>query len=391
MKKFILFIATLFVIINSIGQTVYPQTGFLFYNNNNFSINNYSPFVLPYAPPLPNRLEGYSQLNDSSCPNIPVVFSTDGINVHRGSDGVVVASGLLGNPTSTNAATIVPISGSRALIITTTSFASATNPAYSSILNYIGNCSSGYTFSMPLVTKNLQLTSLTGVTNICEKVTVMKILGSLDYWLLMHEATNTAGGSNKFLVFRISYTTGSISPVADYNVGSMVRKIGGKGQMQAILGQFGGSATYLVGAAYFVRPGSMGGATDFVYLNPLTGVVTFRETINYTSLRPYGLEFSSAATFAYVTYRNVFQTMTRYNCAPGTIAPGLTNTFASPTPFKRFGQIQRLDNDAIAVPLRGSANLMFMPSSSNIASFPASVTTTTGGGNFNFGLPNYWR
>jgi hypothetical protein len=394
MKKIFTYIALLFITITANAQTIYPQTGFVFYNNNNFSINNYSPFGLGYATPLPSRLEGYSQLNDSSCPNVPVIFSTDGINVHRGSDGVVIFSGLLGQSNSTNAATIVPISGNRALIITTKNWSSITNEAYSTIITYSGGCSSGYTFTMPAATKNLQLTSITGVTNIAEKVTVMDIPGTLDKWLLMHEATNTGGGSNKFLVFRINYTTGTINSVADYSVGLPVRKIGGKGQMQAILGQsmFGGTA-YIIGAAYFIRPGSIGGATDFLYMNPSTGVVTHRETILHGFRRPYGLEHSRSSDYTYVAFRNINQTMNRYfNYNSGGVAITITpNTFTAPTPLRRFGQLQRTDDDAIYCPFYNSARLFRLPLSSAAASFPSAATNTTGGSNFFFGLPNYWR
>lgn len=389
MKKILLYTLLIFTTALAMAQ-FHPQTGFVFYNNNNFAINNYAGFSLSYSTPLPVRLEGYSQLNDSSCPNVPIIFSTDGINVHRGSDGFIVATGLLGSANSTNAATIVPIAGSRALIITTKSFALAANQAYSSIIGYTGGCTGGYTFVMPAASKNLQLISSTGVTNMAEKVTVMPIAGSTDYWLLMHEATNTGGGSNKYLVFRISYLTGVITAAADYNVGLPIRKIGGKGQMQAVYGQFGGP-TYFIGSAYFIIPGSVGGATDRLRLNPSTGVLTFTETILQGSRRPYGLEFSRSANWLYVSYRNFVQTLTRYDNSLPLSTPGITNAYTTPTPLRRFGQIQRTDNDDIYIPYFNINRMFSLPISSSPTSFSGPITITTGAGNFYFGLPNYWR
>jgi hypothetical protein len=408
MKKFYIYIVLLCFTITANAQ-FYPQEGFLFYNNNNFSISNYTPFGLSYATPLPIRQEGYSQLNDSLCPNSPVIFSTDGINVYRGSDGVIVQTGLLGTggpgfQNSTNAATIVPIAPTstgikRALIITTKWWNSPNNEAYHSLLEFNisgtpASCNT-YAFNMPAATKNLQLTSFTGVTSIAEKVTVLKIPSSNDYWLLMHEATNTGGGSGKFLVFRIIYATGVINAVNDYSVGLPVRKIGGKGQMQGILGQVPGlGSAYFIGAAYFVRPGSLAGATDFLYMNPATGALSLRETILYGFFRrPYGLEFSRSSDYLYVSYRNMAQTMTRYyNYAGGTVAStAITNAFLAPTPLRTFGQLQRTDNDAIYSPLFNSGRLLYVPVSSSPTSFPSSATTTSGSTIFRFGLPNYWR
>jgi hypothetical protein len=105
-----------------------------------------------------------------------LIFSTDGINAYNGDNGSIIpgTTGLLGESNSTNAATIVPISGSRALIITTKAWSNATNISYSSILNYTGSCGS-YTYNMPVITKNVPLPiSATGVTSVCENVTVIK-------------------------------------------------------------------------------------------------------------------------------------------------------------------------------------------------------------------------
>jgi hypothetical protein len=400
MKKFLIYIALFFSAATLDAQIINPQTGFLFYNTGTFSVDNYSAFTMPYT--LPVQQEGYSQLNDSNCSNVPVIFSTNGINVYNGATGVVVASGLLGESNSTNAATIVPIFNNRALIITTKAFSSTTNEAYSSILTYTGSCSVGYTFTMPVITKNIQLTSFTGITSIAEKVTVLRVPGSNDYWLLMHEATNAGGGSGKFLVFRISYTTGTISAVNDYTVGLPVRKIGGKGQMQAIASQDPAlGPIYLVGAAYFIKPTSMGGAVDVLIMNPSTGALSLKETItaSYGWNRPYGLEFSRSGSLLYVASRNVNRTMMRYDAsvAPGTIVttaiPSAYSFIGSPIPNFRFGQLQRTENDAIYAPLFGSNRLMYIPVSSLPASFPAAppATTISGVNPFRFGLPNYWR
>jgi hypothetical protein len=396
MKKFIIYTALFFSTIVANAQiSFYPQTGFVFYNTNTFSVNQYTPFTMPYT--LPNRLEGYAQLNDSSCPNTPIIFSTDGIDVYHGGTGAIVASGLLGQQTSTNAATILPVAGNKALIITTKAFSDANNEAYSSLLNYTGSCG-GYTFTMPAATKNLQLIGGT-VTSFSEKVTVIRKASGNDYWLLMHEATNAGAGSNQYLVFSISYATGVISFSASYNVGLPVKKIGGKGQMQAITAQVPGvTSAYFVGAAHFIRPGSLGGATDVLIMNTLTGALTFKETMLHGFLRPYGLEFSRAGSSLYVAFRNVAKTIFRYDpyVAPGSIFTTMTpSAYGASIPNFRFGQLQRTDNDAIYTALFTTNKLLYIPTSSSLASFPLappSLTTSAPAGTvFRFGLPNYWR
>jgi hypothetical protein len=402
MKKFLIYITLFFSASYLHAQTFYPQTGSIFYNSNTFSVNNYAPFTMPYS--LPNQQEGYAQLNDSACTTgglNPVIFSTNGLNVYNGGTGILepTAAGLLGEPNSTNAATIVPILGGKALIITTKAWSNATNEAYSSIISYVAGSCGVYTLNMPAATKNLQIIGTGGVTSFTEKVSVMRKPTGNDYWLLMHEATNAGIGSNKFLVFSISYATGSITAVAAHNAGLPIKKVGGKGQMQAVLGQDPtiGSA-YLIGAAYFMKPLSMGGATDILIMNPTTGVVTLKETILYGAFRPYGLEFSRSGNYCYVAFRNVLKTIFRYDpyAAPGSIfTTAVPSGYGASVPPFRFGQLQRLDNDMIYTPLFGSNTLLYITASSLPTSFPLAPPSLTvnapAGTVFRFGLPNYWR
>jgi hypothetical protein len=397
MKKFILYIALFCISFSTKAQLGFnPQTGFVFFNSpSTYSISNYSPFAMPYT--LPSQLEGYAQLNDS-CLNTPVIFSTNGIDVFNGATGAVVASGLLGQTNSTNAATIVPISGNRALIITTKNWSSTTNEAYTSILNYTtGVGCSPYSFSMPIATKNIQLIGIGGETNMSEKVTVIPVAGaSGDKWLIMHEASNTATG--KFLVFRINNTTGVTNAISSYNVGLPIQKIGGKGQMQAVPAQVPSiPSPYFIGAAYLRRPSAWGGATDILVFNSVTGAITLKETMLHGSLRPYGLEFSRGSVALYLAFRNAWKTIFRYDpYAGGAIASSLTpSSYGASIPNRRFGQLQCLDNDAIFTPLWNSNNLLYIPNSNNFVSFPLAppsiLATAPATTIFRFGLPNYWR
>jgi hypothetical protein len=399
MKKFFIYIIIFTISFSVNAQSFYPQAGFVFYNSNNFSLSNYSPFTMPYT--LPVQQEGYAQLNDSLCPNSPVIFSTNGINVYNGATGAIVATGLLGEGNSTNAATIVPIAGNRALIITTKAYTNPSNLAYSSIITYTGSCPS-YTFTMPLATKNRQIIGLLpSDTSFTEKVTVLPIAGSNDYWLLMHEASNAALGSDKFIVFRIDYITGTPMAVANYFVGTKIRKVGGKGQMQAIPSQIASGPVYLIGAAYLLKPFSITGAVDVLIMNPSTGALTLKESISYStgsSFRPYGLEFSRSGSFLYVAARNLAKSIKRYNptVGAGTIFTTMQNSlFGGSIPGFRLGQLQRLDNDGIYTPLYLSNKLLNIANSSLATSFPFAPPAVTisnpSGGLFRWGLSNYWR
>jgi hypothetical protein len=408
MKKFFIYTVLFFITITAQAQvTFHPQDGMVFFNNNNYSIDNYNPFNLSYptASLLPNRPEGYAQLNDSACGNVPVIFSTDGINAYNGANGSIIpgTTGLLGESQSTNAATIVPISGSRALIITTKAWSNATNLSYSSILNYTGTCGS-YTYSMPAITKNVPLPpSATGVTAIAEKVTVVKKASGNDYWLIMHEATNAGGGSNKYLVFSINYTSGVITASNDYSIGTFIRKIGGKGQMQAIYSQSAlpTGPGYYIGAAFFIRATSiLYGAADLLSMDASTGALTLKESATSSWARPYGLEFSRSSspsqTYFFIAPRNGVSAMVfRFNASlpAGTVfGTSDASTYTGLPAFRRFGQLQCLDNDAIYAPIRASTTLLYIPNASSTASFPTTTATTwTGLTNFNWGLPNYWR
>jgi hypothetical protein len=120
----------------------------------------------------------------------------------------------------------------------------------------------------------------------------------------MHEATNAGAGSNKYLVYTISYATGLIIPHMDYNQGLLIKKLGGKGQMQAIRAQIPGIIyNHFIGSAYYKRPGGFFGAVDLLYFDATGGSIFLKETIISTWDRPYGLEFDRSGSFMYVGSR----------------------------------------------------------------------------------------
>ncbi len=371
----------------------------IFYNNSAFAIKNYIP--VSFAPILPIQPEGYSQLNDT-CNNSLVVFSSNGIRVHDGLGADVTGTpSLLGSPSSTNAATIVNLTGNRALIITTTAFSGATNPAYYTRVDYTSACPSVVTVHPTL--RNQQIMGDPGgvITNFSEKATVTKKLGTNDYWLILHEATNAAGGSNKYLVFLINDATATISWSGSYSIGIPIRKIGGKGQMQSFLTQTP-TLSYVIGAAHFLRLTSVNGGVDILWQNPLTGVLSFNTSINYgigghPANRPYGLEFSTSAgaTYMYVGSRSISRNIIRYSFNTITYAllpPFLSNTYPG---FSKFGQMQRLDNGTIYAPINGTNKYYELAGPNISTSFPTPgvtfSTSSVAGTVFRWGLPNYWK
>jgi hypothetical protein len=368
---------------------------FIFYNSSSFGIKNYMP--VSFAPVLPTQLEGYSEMNDT-CGNNLVVFSSNGIRVHDGTGADVTGTPLLlGSTNSTNAATIVKLSGNRALIITTTAFSSATNRAYYTRVDYTGACPSVVTVHPTL--RNQPITS-GAITNFSEKVTVTRKLGTNNYWLIMHEATNALGGSNKYIVFEIDDASATvILPGTVYAVGIPIRKIGGKGQMQSTFTQTP-TLSYVIGAAHFLRATGMNGGVDILWQDPTTGALTFNTSILYGTFpyptnRPYGLEFSSSAgaNYMYVGSRFSTRNITRYGF--NTISYALLSTFTTNSypGLSYFGQIQRLDNGTLYSPVYGTNKYYELASPSSSTSFPTlGVTFSTSTGSvLRWGLPNYWK
>ena len=129
-----------------------------------------------------NTLEGCATISDNTG---NLLFYTDGITVYNRNHGVMVnGSGLLGEWSSTQSATIVPKPGSTNLyyIFTLDSFAGANGFRYSEVdINLNGG--------LGAVTANKNVLIYTP-TN--EKLAIVKHANGIDYWVVTHGWNNNA-------------------------------------------------------------------------------------------------------------------------------------------------------------------------------------------------------
>src|SRR5690606_5862217 len=257
---------------------VFPQgEGNIWYfgNKAGISFNSGSPVTVTNG--QLNTLEGSSSISDAQG---NLKFYTNGVKVWNASHLTMQnGTGLFGDPSSSQAAVVVPKPGSASLyyIFTTNSFATNGGLRYS----VVDMTAAG---GMGAVTeKNVLLSAST-----CEKLTVVMHQNGVDYWVISHML-----GSNGFLAHRVtsagiqSNPTTSITGITVFEdtdhanaIGYM--KVSADGTKLAVC------HTYMNKAQLF----------DFDASN---GTVSNPRMIISEGMEPYGAEFSPNGKWLYVS------------------------------------------------------------------------------------------
>jgi gliding motility-associated-like protein len=241
-----------------------------FGQNAGLDFNNGSPIALTNG--QLNTLEGCATIADTSG---QLLFYTDGITIWDKNHAIMPnGTGLNGHPSSTHAATIVPLPGSANLfyVFTLDAFVGANGFCYS-IVDMSLNGGNG-----AVTTKNVTI-----YTPSNEKLAIVKHANEVDYWVVTHEWSN-----NNFVAHLLTATGLSSIPVIS-SVGAVIT-----GSTDRVLGQMkispDGSklaiANNIINAELF----------DF---DNTTGIVSNSQII-YNQDFCYGVEFSSDSKKLYV-------------------------------------------------------------------------------------------
>ncbi len=258
-----------------------------------------------------NTSEGCASISTS---NGQLLFYTDGITVYNRNHQVMInGTGLLGDVSSTQSATIVPKPGSQTLyyIFTLDAFAGA----------------NGFRYSVVDVSLDGGLGAVTSEKNIllytpsCEKLAIVKNVNLTDYWIVTH-----AWNSNSFLSYSLTASGVTNTPVVS-NVGAVVT-----GDVQNSWG-------YMKIAPDGSRIAVCNSEIDAELLdfNASTGVVSNSLVLNTFAFNTgynYGVEFSPDSKKLYLSLVNFLPVpcqVIQYDLTAPNILSTETEVFSSPT------------------------------------------------------------
>jgi gliding motility-associated-like protein len=238
--------------------------------------NTGSPVVLTNA--ALNTAEGCSSISDASG---NLLFYTDGIKVwNKLNVQMPNGFGLLGDPSTTQSALIVPDPGNANLFYIFTLPAEGGGSFRYSVVDMSLNSGNG-----DVTVKNTFLKS-----NVTEKMTAVHHCNGHDIWVTIHEV-----GTNSFYSYLVTNT--GINPPVVSNVGAVHTDV--HGQMK-----FNSSGTMIACAidtnAVAFNVGN--GFADLCAFDKSTGSISYLKRITTFHRRTYGVEFSPDDSKFYLGY-----------------------------------------------------------------------------------------
>ncbi len=259
------------------------QTNFWYFGTlAGLDFNSGSPVVMTNG--ALNTAEGCSTISDASG---NLLFYTDGVKVwNKAHTQMPNGFGLLGDPSTSQSALIVPNPGNASLFYIFTLPAEGGGNFCYSVVDMTLQSGKG-----DVTTKNTFLKS-----NVTEKMSAVYHCNGHDIWVTIHE-----NGSNSYLAYLVTNT--GIDPPVISNVGAKHTDV--HGQMK-----FNTSGTKIACAIDTVitatpLPGTGKGFVDVCDFDRSTGAVSNALRISLTYQRAYGVEFSPDDSKIYVSYYNV--------------------------------------------------------------------------------------
>lgn len=244
--------------------------------------NSGSPVVLSNG--TLNTAEGCSTISDASG---NLLFYTDGVTVwNRNHVQMPNGNGLLGDPSTTQSALIVPNPGNANLFYIFTLPAEGSGNFVYSVVDMSLQSGNG-----DVTTKN---TFLKG--NVTEKQSAVFHCNGHDIWVMVHEL-----GSDGYAAFLVT-NTGINAPVISH-AGAVHTDV--HGQMK-----FNTSGTRVACAIDTVitatpPPGTGKGFVDVCHFNNTTGTVSQPMRVTFNHQKTYGVEFSPDDTKLYASWYDV--------------------------------------------------------------------------------------
>lgn len=220
-----------------------------------------------------DTLEGCATISNNSG---QLLFYTDGITVWDRNHAIMPnGTGLFGHPSSSHAATIVPLPGSATLfyVFTLDAFVGPKGFCYS-IVDMALNGGNG-----AVTTKNIQI-----YTPSNEKLCIVKHANNSDYWVVTHE-----WNSNNFVSHLLTSSGLSVTPVIS-SAGVVIT-----GATDKVLGQMkiSPNGTKLAIANTNIN-------AELFDFNTTTGIVSNSQVL-YNQNYAYGVEFSPDSQKLYIT------------------------------------------------------------------------------------------
>ncbi|WP_445719980.1 T9SS type B sorting domain-containing protein [Flavobacterium sp.] len=224
-----------------------------------------------------NTLEGCATISNAAG---QLLFYTDGVTVYDRTHQVMQnGTGLLGHPSSTQSAIIVPNPSNPNIyyIFTTTELFLSEGVRYSEVdLSLNGG--------LGAVTVNKNIVLLSG--EVTEKLTSVKHANGQDYWVMCHDYAN-----DTYHAFAITSSGVNMSSVTSY-IGSVLDTTFSKyGYLK-----FSADASMLANAVSKNSSNSI----ELFDFNNATGILSNLRVINCVDT-PYGIEFSASGDILYIT------------------------------------------------------------------------------------------
>lgn len=272
MKKLISLIAFLVLPLFAFSQG--EANIWYFGQNAGLDFNSGSPVALTNG--QLNTQEGCATLSNSAG---QLLFYTDGITVYN-KNHVIMANGngLMGHPSTTQSATIVPKPGSPNLF-------------YIFTIDVEGGVN-GFRYSIVDLSLGGGLGAVTSDKNVlvyaptCEKIAIVKHANNVDFWVITHGFNNNSFYANTLSQFGLN----SIPVVS--NVGVLVNNISGTRAMGYM--KVSPDGTKLVACHQFMDVAQL---FDF---NNVTGILTNPIDLLNESTQIYGAEFSPNSEVLYI-------------------------------------------------------------------------------------------
>jgi len=231
------------------------------------------------------------QLNtDEGCATLSnaagqLLFYTDGITVYNRNHQIMAnGTGLMGHPSSTQSATIVPLPGSPTLY-------------YIFTIDAVGGAN-GFRYSIVDLSLNGGLGAVTSNKNVliytptCEKISIIKHANDVDFWVLTH-----GWGNNQFKAHLLTASGLNSTPITS-SIGAVVNINIGGGNAQGYM------KIAPDGSKLALCHSTEMGIVELFNFNNFTGVITNHQQIFAEPGELYGVEFSPNSEVLYIS--NVF-------------------------------------------------------------------------------------
>lgn len=321
MKKFILLAAFLSLSLHGFAQG--EANIWYFGDHAGLDFNSGSPVALTNGQMA--TYEGCATISNAAG---QLLMYTDGLTVWDKNHNIMPnGTGLLGHPSSTQAAVIVPKPGAPNIyyIFTSTNLANIDGLRYSEVdLNLNGG------FGDVTANKNILL-----LTPACEKITVVKHANNTDYWVLTHGIEN-----NSYHAYLVTNAGVNATPITT-NIGD-IYNISVNDSIGYL--KFSPDGTKLLNAAY-------GHGLNLYDFNLSTGLLSNERSIN-NKYASYGAEFSPSGNVAYFTggAADIFE-LIQYDLTATNIASTATLIYQVSDINHQVGAVQLAVDGKIYMPI----------------------------------------